>query len=125
MRKIILAITCILAVSNLLAQSEKGLDRPKLVGGVVVDQMRYDYLTRFYQKYGEDGFKRLMREGFNCENSNLNYVPTYTAVGHASIYTGTTGSTHGIIGNDWYDKFQKRSNLAHFAFFKDQQWIPH
>lgn len=109
MRKIILAITCILATANLFAQSEKGLDRPKLVVGIVVDQMRYDYLTRFHQKYGEDGFKRLMRDGFNCENSHLNYVPTYTAVGHASIYTGTTGSTHGIIGNNWYDKFEKRS----------------
>ncbi len=79
-------------------------DRPKLVVGVVVDQMRYDYITRFYNKYGEDGFKRLIREGFNCKNNHYNYIPTYTGPGHASIFTGTTPKMHGIIANDWYDK---------------------
>lgn len=78
--------------------------RPKLVLGIVVDQMRYDYLPRFWGKYGEGGFKRLVNEGFNCKNHQFNYVPTATAPGHASIYTGTTPRFHGIIGNDWYDK---------------------
>lgn len=78
---------------------------PKLVVGIVVDQMRYDYLTRFYSRYGNDGFKRLVRDGFNATNNHYNYVPTYTAPGHASIYTGTTPANHGIIGNNWYDKF--------------------
>lgn len=91
------------------AQSNTKLDRPKLVVGIVVDQMRYDYLTRFYEKYGDDGFKLLLRGGFNCENAHFNYIPTYTAVGHTSIYTGTTPSMHGIIGNDWYDKTVKKS----------------
>lgn len=83
--------------------------KPKLVVGVVVDQMRYDYLTRFYTKYGDGGFKRLMNEGFNCKNNHFNYIPTKTAPGHASIYTGTTPKGHGIIGNDWYDKTTKSS----------------
>ncbi|MFI8605927.1 alkaline phosphatase PafA [Cellulophaga baltica] len=78
--------------------------RPKLVVGIVVDQMRYDYLTRFYDQYGDGGFKRLMNEGFNCKNNHFNYAPTYTGPGHASVYTGTTPATHGIIGNNWYDK---------------------
>jgi len=78
--------------------------RPKLVVGIVVDQMRYDYLTRFYSKYGEDGFKRLVNKGFNCKNNHYNYIPTYTGPGHASIYTGATPKTHGIIANNWYDK---------------------
>lgn len=81
--------------------------KPKLVVGIVVDQMRYDYLTRFYNKYGEGGFKRLMNEGFNCKNNHFNYVPTYTGPGHASVYTGTTPKYHGIIGNNWYDKETK------------------
>ncbi|WP_194766145.1 alkaline phosphatase PafA [Tamlana sp. I1] len=81
--------------------------QPKLVVGIVVDQMRYDYLTRFYSKYGEGGFKRMMNEGFNCKNNHFNYVPTYTAPGHASIYTGTTPKYHGIIGNNWYEKETK------------------
>ncbi len=75
-----------------------------LVVGIVVDQMRYDYLTRFDSKYGEGGFKRLINEGFNCKNNHFNYVPTYTGPGHASVYTGTTPKYHGIIGNNWYDK---------------------
>lgn len=83
--------------------------RPKLVVGIVVDQMRYDYLTRFHSKYGDGGFKRMMNEGFNCKNNHFNYVPTYTGPGHASVYTGTTPKYHGIIGNDWYDKTSKES----------------
>ncbi|WP_223550924.1 alkaline phosphatase PafA [Aestuariivivens sp. NBU2969] len=77
---------------------------PKLVVGIVVDQMRYDYLTRFYNKYGDGGFKRMIDEGFNCKNNHFNYIPTYTGPGHASIYTGTTPKYHGIISNGWYDK---------------------
>lgn len=83
-------------------------NNPKLVVGIVVDQMRYDYLTRFYNKYGDGGFKRMMKEGFNCKNNHFNYVPTYTGPGHASIYTGTTPKYHGIIANDWYDKEIKK-----------------
>jgi len=83
--------------------------RPKLMIGIVVDQMRYDYLIKFYNKYGNNGFKRLMSNGYNLENVHYNYIPTYTAVGHASIYTGTTPTNHGIISNDWYDKYEKRS----------------
>ncbi|MGI9552669.1 MAG: alkaline phosphatase PafA [Aurantibacter sp.] len=77
---------------------------PKLVVGIVVDQMRYDYLTRFWNHYGEGGFKRMINEGFNCKNHHFNYAPTSTGPGHASVYTGTTPASHGIIGNDWYDK---------------------
>ena len=77
---------------------------PKLVVGLVVDQMRYDYLTRFWDHYGEGGFKRLVNQGFNCKNNHFNYAPTSTGPGHASVYTGSAPATHGIIGNDWYDK---------------------
>lgn len=82
---------------------------PKLVVGIVVDQMRFDYINRFWNHYGDGGFKRLVGEGFNCKNNHFNYAPTYTAPGHASIYTGATPATHGIIGNDWYDKAQDKS----------------
>jgi len=83
--------------------------RPKLVVGIVVDQMRYDYLTRFYDKFGNGGFKRLVADGYNCKNNQFNYVPTYTAPGHTSIYTGTTPKYHGIIGNGWFDKETKKA----------------
>ncbi len=77
---------------------------PKLVIGIVIDQMRYDYLFRFSEKYSKGGFKRVMNEGFQCKNAQYNYVPTYTGPGHASIYTGTTPAIHGIAGNEWFDK---------------------
>lgn len=77
---------------------------PKLVVGIVVDQMRYDYLTRFYNHFGTEGFRRLVEQGFNCKNNHFNYTPTSTGPGHTSVYTGTTPSIHGVIGNNWYDK---------------------
>ena len=100
MRRIILLS---LLVLPFLSNAQK--KQPKLVVGIVVDQMRYDYLTRFWDKYGEGGFKKLVNEGFNCKNANYNYMPTYTGPGHASIYTGTTPENHGIISNTWYNKF--------------------
>ncbi|WP_339629100.1 alkaline phosphatase PafA [uncultured Maribacter sp.] len=78
--------------------------KPKLVVGIVVDQMRYDYLTRFYDHFSKNGFKRLVEQGFNCKNNHFNYAPTSTGPGHTSVYTGATPSVHGIIGNNWYDK---------------------
>ena len=82
---------------------------PKLIVGIVVDQMRYDYLTRFWNHYSEGGFKRMVSQGFNCKNHHFNYAPTSTGPGHASVYTGATPSMHGIIGNNWYDKVQGES----------------
>jgi len=79
-------------------------NKPKLIVGIVVDQMRYDYLYRFEKHYSTGGFKRLMNQGFEFTNAQYNYVPTYTAPGHTSIYTGATPSIHGIIGNNWFDK---------------------
>ncbi len=90
------------------SQKAKSNEQPKLVVGIVVDQMRYDYLYRYWEKYGNDGFKKLMNEGFNCKNTSFNYMPTFTAPGHASIYTGATPSIHGIIGNNWYVLKEKR-----------------
>ncbi|MEM6515410.1 MAG: alkaline phosphatase PafA [Bacteroidota bacterium] len=84
-------------------------DRPKLVVGIVVDQMRYDYLTRFEHQFVDGGFMRMINEGFNCKNNHFNYVPTYTGPGHASVFTGTTPKYHGIISNNWYSKVEKQS----------------
>lgn len=78
--------------------------RPKLVVGIVVDQMRYDYLYRFNSKYGKDGFNRLLNDGAVCENTHIPYIPTYTAPGHTCVYTGSVPAMHGIVGNDWFEK---------------------
>lgn len=87
----------------------QSLQRPKLVVGIVVDQMKYDYIYRYWDKLGEGGFKRLVKEGFECSNTRYNYAPTVTGPGHASIYSGTTPSIHGIISNDWYDRSTKKN----------------
>ena len=79
-------------------------EKPKLVVGIVVDQMRYDYLTRFWDQFGEDGFKELVNNGFNFRNNHFNYAPTVTGPGHASVFTGTGPANHGIIDNIWFDK---------------------
>ena len=88
------------------------LKRPKLVVGIVVDQMRPDYLTRFYDQFGDGGFKKLMSDGFTMWNIHYNYIPTYTGPGHASIYSGTTPRYHGIVGNDIYYRDAKKSEYC-------------
>ena len=103
MRLYILLLT--LAIFNLPGISQiTNSEKPKLVVGIVVDQMRNDYIDRFWNKYGDDGFKRLVNNGYRFKNAHFNYVPTYTGPGHASVYTGTTPAIHGIVGNNWYDK---------------------
>ncbi|WP_300670465.1 alkaline phosphatase PafA [Soonwooa sp.] len=86
------------------ASAQTKVERPKLVVGLAIDQMRWDYLYRFYNKFGEDGFKRMLKEGYSFNNVMIPYLPTVTAIGHTSIYTGSVPSIHGIAGNDWTDK---------------------
>ncbi len=93
----------LLIAANAVQAQRPVPSKPKIVIGIVVDQMRYDYLYRYQRHYGPGGFNRLLEGGFSCENTHFNYVPTYTGPGHAAIYTGTTPSMNGIIGNDWWD----------------------
>lgn len=84
-------------------------NKPKIIVGIVVDQMRWDYLYRFKDLYQADGFNRMINQGFSCENTFIPYMPTYTAPGHATVYTGSVPAHHGIMGNNWYDKVNRRS----------------
>jgi hypothetical protein len=97
-------------VSGLLMQAAgQSVARPKLVVGIVVDQMRWDYLYRYSARYQTGGFRRLLEEGFSCEYSFINYLPSYTAVGHSTIFTGSVPAIHGITGNDWIDQASGKS----------------
>ncbi|MFL5788198.1 MAG: alkaline phosphatase PafA [Flavisolibacter sp.] len=80
------------------------LPRPKLVVGIVVDQMRWDFIYKYYNRYGSGGFKRMLSEGFTCENTMINYIPSVTAVGHSSIFTGSVPAINGITENQWIDQ---------------------
>jgi predicted AlkP superfamily pyrophosphatase or phosphodiesterase len=99
MKKIFLLLLLV-CLSNIQAQQQ----RPKLVVGIVVDQMKMEYLYRFSDDFSPNGFKRLMEKGYTFQNMHYNYSPTYTGPGHASIYTGTTPSTHGIVSNEWFSR---------------------
>lgn len=97
-----IALTCLSQPST--------IQRPKLVVGIVIDQMRWDYLYRYYERYDANGgFKRLLNQGFSCENTLIPYIPTITACGHSSIYSGSVPAISGISGNTWWDKEQRRS----------------
>ncbi|WP_312324168.1 alkaline phosphatase PafA [Soonwooa sp.] len=98
----IAAVIAFLGIFQSSAQTK--LERPKLVVGLVIDQMRWDYLYRYHDKFGEDGFKRMLKQGYSFNNVMIPYLPTVTAIGHTSIYTGSVPSIHGIAGNDWTDK---------------------
>ena len=102
-KSFVFIVCCLLTVvcCPLSAQTSFG-ERPKLVVGIVVDQMRWDYLSRYYEQFTDGGFRRLLGEGYSYNNCLINYVPTVTAIGHASIYTGTTPAFHGICGNNFY-----------------------
>jgi predicted AlkP superfamily pyrophosphatase or phosphodiesterase len=93
---------------NLSAQkittASKAANKPKIVVGIVIDQMRWDYLYRYSNRYSNAGFNRLIKKGYSFENTFIPYVPTYTAVGHSCIYTGAVPATSGIVGNNWYEK---------------------
>ncbi len=106
MKKFSVVFLVFLSVFSLNAQKSKSIqdEKPKLVVGIVVDQMRWDFLYRYESKYGKGGFKRLMNEGYNLNNVMIDYVPTVTALGHTAIYTGSVPSIHGIAGNDWTDR---------------------
>ncbi|MFZ1586408.1 MAG: alkaline phosphatase family protein, partial [Saprospiraceae bacterium] len=103
-----LILMCILYNFGAYSQSKKAnttkLDQPKLVVGIVVDQMRYDFLYRYYDRLSENGFKRLINGGVNCINNHYNYTPTNTGPGHATIYAGSPPAINGIAGNDWYER---------------------
>ena len=104
---------CLLAISqktNPKTASEEGIQRPKLVVGIVIDQMRWDYLYRFNPVFKSNGgFKRFLTEGFSCDNTLIPYTPTVTACGHTCVYTGSVPSIHGITGNNWWDNTLMRS----------------
>ncbi|SUJ14522.1 Alkaline phosphatase precursor [Sphingobacterium spiritivorum] len=99
LKKVLILAT--VGILGLTARAQNQPERPKLVVGLMVDQMRWDYLYRFADRYGKGGFKRLLDDGFTCQNTYINYIPTYTAIGHSSVYTGSVPSIHGIAGNDW------------------------
>lgn len=114
-RQLVLSLSLLLALTTLLAPlnagaqqrrrtSVNGAQKPRLVVGIVIDQLRYDYLLRFADLFGEGGFKRLLDQGAVFANAHYLHTPTYTACGHATFMSGATPALNGIIGNEWFDR---------------------
>ncbi|MEQ9618969.1 MAG: alkaline phosphatase family protein [Deltaproteobacteria bacterium] len=82
----------------------RGDSSPRLILGIIVDQMRYDFLPRYWNRFGDGGFRKLVKGGYSFNNTKYNFAPTKTCPTHTSIYTGATPSVHGIIGNSWFDR---------------------
>lgn len=112
----IYSILCFLILSNLSnAQAPKSIqssssNKPKLIVGIVIDQMRWDYINQFKAHFtSQYGFLRFVNDGASCNYNFIPYVPTVTACGHAAVYTGSTPALHGIAGNQWYDNYQQKT----------------
>ncbi|GEO11668.1 alkaline phosphatase PafA [Segetibacter aerophilus] len=112
MRNIVFVIVLLVSLASNAQKkttNTTSLPRPKLVVGIVIDQMRWDYLYRYSDRYSSNGFKRILNEGYTCENTFIPYTPTVTAAGHTCVYTGSVPAIHGIMGNNWYRRDLKRS----------------
>jgi len=107
MKKALLALSCVVALGNFsFSQQRMSIppDQPKLIVEIIVSQMRYDYIHRYWDKFGEGGFKMLVSEGAFCKNARFNYLLTQSYPGLATISTGSNPMIHGIISNKWYSK---------------------
>src|SRR5215471_531686 len=104
MKKYFVILAVLLSFSAVAQNKLPFQSRPKLVIGIVVDQMRYDYLFKYWDEYSAGGFKRLVNNGYLFNDANFNYYLTVTGAGHSTLYTGATPSVHGIVDNNWYDR---------------------
>lgn len=110
--KVLALLLCLSAASSV-----KSAEVPKVVVSIVVDQLRYDYLEKFANLYGEDGFKKLLAEGRVYTNGYYSHMMPDRSSGTASVYTGTTPYYHGITGN----RFMQRENLRVVGIVADEQ----
>ena len=109
----ITGVLFIFSAVGLFAQSSAiSSEKPRLIIGIVVEQMRSDYISRFQDKFCEGGFKRLLNDGMYCRNASFDHFFTQTAPGYATIYTGSNPAAHGIVSNEWYDRVSNKWTMA-------------
>jgi len=103
-----LIVTIIFGQWILAQNAPQNTPGPKIVIGIVVENMRPDYIQRYWNKFGTNGFKKLYSEGAVCTNVQLKQHVQNYASGTATLFTGVNPSTHGIINKIWYDKFKEQ-----------------
>ena len=89
-------------------------EKPKLIIGIEISQFRYDFIPRYWDKFGEDGFKKLINRGSYCENTSYNYLFSDLGVGSATIASGTNPAMHGIVAGSWYNNL--RDEIINYVF---------
>ena len=112
MRQVFIVIISFCSLASFSQTSQpisQQIQRPKLIVGIAVDQMPWDFLYRYYDRYSNDGFKRILNGGVTCENMTINYIPSVTGVGHATLFSGAVPAMSGITGNEWIDQLTGRS----------------
>jgi hypothetical protein len=107
-------LLCLAVLSGLLAFTPdtgageaRAPAKPRLAVLVYFDQLRGDYLTRWDDLFGADGFHRLERDGAWFQDCHYPYANTVTGAGHASVAAGCSPDRHGVVGNEWYDREHK------------------
>ena len=109
MKKLSILFCFLFSVSYIYSQSNDistyniPPEKPKLIVGIVIDQMRQDYLERFWNNFDKNGFKKLAINGSYCKNANYNYSQTQSSPGYVTIVTGAEPSEHGIVSDYWYN----------------------
>jgi len=109
-------ITLLFFVSLFYVSAQSGpkipSGKPKLIVGIVIEQMRYEYLPRYWDKLSNKGFKRLINGGSLCRNARYNYLFTQSAPGHSTISTGSYPSEHGIVSDEWFNRLLNKKIYA-------------
>jgi hypothetical protein len=109
---VVVVISFILLFLGGQAQAENNQalnsDKPKVVIGIVVENMRPDYIQRYWEKFQPNGFKKIYTQGAVCQNVKLTLHEQNYASGTATLFTGVHPSIHGIVSNNWYDRLKKK-----------------
>lgn len=99
----------LISITNIFSQNPSvASEKPKLIIGIVVSEMRYDYLNRYWDKFSAGGFKRLVDGGTICKNAHHDYLISESGEGFATIATGAYPDVHGIVSDFWYDRLRDK-----------------
>jgi predicted AlkP superfamily pyrophosphatase or phosphodiesterase len=96
----VIVVSCNVAIA--------GRSKPKLILQVTVDQLRGDQPERYLDRMGKGGFRYLLEEGVVYKDAHHRHSNTETVVGHATLATGADPAVHGMVGNVWFDRDQKK-----------------
>jgi predicted AlkP superfamily pyrophosphatase or phosphodiesterase len=120
-RSVLAWLFVIISIPNLFSQTRIPPEKPKLIIGIVIEDLRHDYINRYWDQFGKNGFRKLVNQGSYCKNTTFDYLLAQPSSGLASIVTGSPPATHGIVSDLWYDRnndelndciYDKKQNLV-------------